>query len=131
MVSYFVPCGLVTCALGAASFFANRKLGNAERVLPEAWKRRYRRRLPVLIALGFVASVFPYPVMGQHGELYRVLGFPIPSAAFDAQGADYVSPLSLILIGLNVCTWALFPEIVIASLALVRRVKHALGDSSF
>jgi hypothetical protein len=59
-----------------------------------------------------VAAVFcVYPVAGRGGEHYRVWGFPFVASALDSRGLGYVSPLSPLLIGLDVLTWAFLPDL--------------------
>jgi hypothetical protein len=59
-----------------------------------------------------VAAVFcVYPVTGRTGEHYHLWGFPFTAAAFDSRGLDYASPWSPLLIGFDVLTWALLPDL--------------------
>jgi hypothetical protein len=37
----------------------------------------------------------------NYSERYRAFGFPLPAAAFDGGGLDYVSPLTPIILGLD------------------------------
>ena len=64
-----------------------------------------------MLLLAVVAVFCVYPVTGRGGAQYRVWGFPFMAAAFDSRGSGYLSPLSTLLIGLDVLTWALLPDL--------------------
>lgn len=63
------------------------------------------------IPLG-IASVFMcFPTLGNHGQQYKIIGIPFIAAAFDEKGADFVSPLTPILMGTNFIFWFLSPQL--------------------
>ena len=64
-----------------------------------------------MLLLAVAAGFCVYPVTGRAGAHYRVWGFPFMAAAFDSSGLGYVSPLSTLLIGLDVLTWVLLPDL--------------------
>lgn len=51
----------------------------------------------------------------------RIVGVPFFIAFFDAQGSDYLSPLSLVAAGANALFWFFVPQIALAGVALARR----------
>jgi len=51
-----------------------------------------------------------YPVTGNHGQKYILLGIPFVAAAFDDKGADYVSFLTPVFMAANAVFWLLLPQ---------------------
>jgi hypothetical protein len=125
-VAYLGPALL---ALGVVAFVANHRASKVG-ALPVFWHRlrRWRWLLTLLLAVGAVFCV--YPVTGRAGAHYRVWGFPFMAAAFDSRGLDYVSPLSPLLIGLDVLTWALLPDLFLWCWRVyASRRRDSTGDS--
>jgi hypothetical protein len=106
-VAYLGPAVL---ALGVVAFVANRRLPAAV-ALPPYWRRLHRWRWLLVLLLAVAAVFCVYPVTGRAGAHYRVWGFPFMAAVFDPRGSEYVSSLSPLLIGLDVLTWALLPDL--------------------
>jgi hypothetical protein len=77
-------------------------------------KRKYYFLAWILgIPLG-IASVFMwFPTQGNHGQQYQIIGIPFIAGAFDEKGADYISPLTPILMGINFIFWFLTPQLYI------------------
>ena len=106
-IAYLGPAVL---ALGVVAFVSNHRASKVG-ALPPSWHqwRRWRWLLMLLLAVAAVFCV--YSVTGRTGERYRLWGFPFTAAAFDSRGSGYVSPLSFLLIGFDVLTWALLPDL--------------------
>ena len=78
-------------------------------------KRRKYHLLAWLIGipLGIASAFMWFPTQGNHGQQYKIIGIPFTAAAFDEKGADYVSPLTPILMGMNFILWFLTPQLYI------------------
>jgi hypothetical protein len=106
-VAYLGPAVL---ALGVVTFVANLRASKIG-ALPPFWRRLRRWRWLLMLLLAVAAVFCVYPVTGRTGEHYRLWGFPFTAAAFDSRGLGYVSPWSPLLIGFDVLTWALLPDL--------------------
>jgi hypothetical protein len=81
------------------------------------------------IPLG-IASVFMwYRTQGTHGQQYKIIGTPFAAAAFDERGADYVSPLTPIMMGLNCIFWFLIPQLYIWGKGFGSKRKRSTPDA--
>jgi hypothetical protein len=107
LVAYLGPAVL---ALGVVAFVMNRRASKVD-TLPRSWHWLHRWRWLLMLPLAAAAVFYVYPVTGRGGEHYRVWGFPFMASAFDSRGLGYASPLSPLLIGLDVLTWALLPDL--------------------
>jgi hypothetical protein len=124
-VAYLGPAVL---ALGVIAFLANRR-ASKDGALPPFWQRLRRWRWLLMLLLAAAAVFCVYPVTGRTGEHYRVWGFPFMAAAFDSRGSGYVSPLSTLLIGLDVLTWALLPDLFLWGWRGYARRRRASTDA--
>jgi hypothetical protein len=104
--------GLVLLILEIWAVIVNARIW---RQFDKSDKRRKYYILAWVIGIPFgIASVFMcYPTSVNHGQQYKTIGIPFLAAAFDENGADYVSPLTPILMGVNFTFWLLFPQLYI------------------
>ena len=80
---------------------------------PPLWRRLRRFAWGIGVALG-VASIFMFiPNTGSDGLRYRTHGIPFPAFEFDEKGRDYVGPLSMPFMVLNVLFWLLLPQFIL------------------
>lgn len=122
MLIAFMVLGIAGIVLFALAWRSNRKLfAEAGELAPS----RATRRVAWVVAAGLVAAspFFSYPY--REGERsWRVVGFPLPVAVFDAAGADYVGPTTVpALIG-NAAFFALLPQAVLW-IVMRRRTRGA------
>jgi hypothetical protein len=103
--------GLAVLIFGAVAFVKNRQYAKTPSAPPVGWLSLYRWRWAPALLLGVAAYYFSYSTTGQDGELYKVIGFPFVAAAFDSHGADYVGPLTVPFMLLDVFTWAVLPDL--------------------
>jgi len=103
----------------------------ARRQIEKTDKRRKYYLLAWLIgiSLGIASAFMWYPTQGTHGQQYKIIGIPFAAAAFDEKGADYVSPLTPILMGINFIFWFLTPQLYIWGKRLGGKRKRTTPDS--
>jgi hypothetical protein len=64
----------------------------------------------VAIGLGLVGAAYASLTPLPYGEKYRVVGFPLPAAAFEiSTGADFVGPLTVPILCLDLILVAAIP----------------------
>lgn len=118
----FMVLGVVGLVLFAAAWRSNR------RRFPEAGELApslSTRRLSWIVAVGLVvASPFFSYRYGEDGKSWRIQGFPLPAAAFDASGADYVGPTTVPFMIANAAFFGLLPQ---ALLWVVARRRMRAG----
>ena len=103
--------GLVVLGLGFTAFVANRRAVKTAASQSPIWRRAHRWRWLLMLVLGVAAVFVVYPVAGGAGQHYKVWGFPFMAAAFDSRGADYVSPLTPVLMVFDILVWAVLPDL--------------------
>jgi len=65
-------------------------------------------------ALGVASFFFSYRMESPTtDDVYQVHGWPFFAYAFDQRGWDYVGPLTLPFIFLNLVVWALLPQLLV------------------
>jgi uncharacterized membrane protein HdeD (DUF308 family) len=79
----------------------------------EDWQKAYRKSRIVGVVLGFSSIFMTYPTRGTHDQLYKIIGIPFMAGAFDEKGADYVSVLTPLIMGINIIWWVLLPELYV------------------
>lgn len=79
----------------------------------DTMRKHYLRAWLIGIPLGIASAFMWFPIQGNHGQQYKVIGIPFIVAAFDEKGADYVSPLTPIMMGINFGFWFLIPQLYI------------------
>ncbi len=103
----------------------------ARRQIEKTDKRRKYHLLAWLIGipLGIASAFMCFPTQGNHGQQYRIIGIPFIAGAFDEKGADYVSPLTPILMGINFIFWFLTPQIYVWGKVLGNKRKGTTPDA--
>jgi hypothetical protein len=90
----------------------------------------FRRSVPwsslrwrwVAIGLGAMAAASACLVRHQYTDKYLVVGFPLPAAAFEiSTGSDFVGPLTLPILCLDVLLVAALPLAAVAIAVALRR----------
>ena len=112
----------VAMSLIAAEFLAakSNRRAHAEGGMRIAWTVLYRWRWAIGVPLAVVSVFVSYPYTGAT-EVYRVFGFPLPAAAFDQAGHDYVSFLTIPIFMANAIIWYFMPQILLFCWAFMAR----------
>ena len=116
----------VAVLLIAAEFIAARsnRRTHVESAIKGAWSVVYRWRWVMGIPFALASFLVSYPYPGNT-ETYRVLGFPLPAAAFNEAGHDYVSSLTIPIFIADALIWYFVPQILLFCWAIVLRRKRA------
>jgi hypothetical protein len=118
-----ISVGFVLLVASACATFFNLRVDPAVR--PPLW-RKFRRLGWGLGTILGVASIFMFfPVTGTDGLRYSVHGVPFPAYEFDEKGNDYVSPMSMPFVLLNILFWLLLPQFVLWVTSGHRRREEA------
>jgi len=110
-MKYVLLIGVLILIAGFTAFVKNWRAARGMSAPPEQWLRLYRWRWFALVTLGAAAYYMTWHITGVDCERLRIAGFPFPAAAFDSRGADYVGPLTLPFMLLDILTWALIPDL--------------------
>jgi len=103
--------GVILLVLCPIAFVSNLRSRGSTAAISALWRRVYWWRWVLAIPLGIAGYFGTYTGVGDGGEVYRILGFPFPAAAFDSAGRDYVSPLTPLLLVLDAILLALLPDL--------------------
>ena len=116
----------VAVLLIAVEFVATRsnRRAHIESAVKGAWSVVYRRRWVIGIPFALASCLVSYPYPAET-ETYRVLGFPLPAAAFNEAGHDYVSILTIPIFIADALIWYFIPQIILFFWAIVVRRKRA------
>ena len=102
--------GLGVLILEVWATFVNIKArGKTEK--PDKWRKYYFLAWLIGIPLGIASAFMWFPTQGNHGQQYKIIGIPFIAGAFDENGADYISPLTPVLMGINFIFWFLTPQL--------------------
>ena len=121
--------GLAFLVSGVLAFVANRRAYRSGAVSLPVWKRMYQWRWLAMVVVGLGVNYFSYPMTGSGGEHYRVIGFPFMAAAFDSNGADYVSSMTPWFFGLDVVTCAFVPDLCLWAWRSFARAPKGASDA--
>lgn len=97
-----------------ASFWARRRNEQVVAAFSRPWGAAWRWRWALGAAMGVGTLFVGYPVAGATpGERYRVFGVPFVVWLLDQNGHDYVWSAGMLLLFLNVATWAMAPHLLL------------------
>jgi hypothetical protein len=88
------------------------------------FRRRLWSSLPwrwAALALGILVAAYVCLTQLPYDDRYRVVGFPLPAAAFEIRtGADFISPLTVPILALDVLLVSSFPLSLLVLVAVFR-----------
>jgi hypothetical protein len=76
------------------------------------------------MTLGLVAGSLACLLTYSYSPRYRAFGFPLPGAAFDGGGLDYVSPLTPAILGLDFLLVGMLPWTLLVLLTAVLQARR-------
>ena len=117
--------GLSSLVCGTLAFRAIRRFATDRADGAVTRSRRFALKVGAVLGLATWPLTYwmSYPYADDTGRVGRVAGVPFFVAYFDADGFDYVGPLTLPAVVLNAVFWFLVPQIVMYA-ALARRLRH-------
>ena len=111
LILAFAIAGLLGIVLAAIAAASNRRRA-ARGTAPSRWLIARRWSGPLGLLLGIGSYFISYPLQ-DHGETWRVMGFPFFAAAFDPYGADYVGITTIPAIIGNFVFFLALPQLIL------------------
>jgi hypothetical protein len=102
--------GILLLLLEIRAVVCNIKIRNEK---SKDWQKAYGQSRIIGVVLGFSSIFMTYSTPGTQDQLYKIIGIPFMAGAFDEKGADYVSVLTPLIMGLNFIWWVLLPELYV------------------
>lgn len=106
----FAIFGLLGIVFAVVAIRANRRIASSG--AGERWLAARRWSGLVGVALGIGSYFIWYPLQ-DHGETWRVMGFPFFAAAFDSRGSDYVGLTTIPAVIGNFLFFAAIPQFIL------------------